>query len=47
MFPVVGRIPDAMLNLVSPTNNMLDQYEASMDLTPTSVLRKKVTFKDT
>lgn len=34
-----------MLNLVSPTNKLLIKYKASMDLTYTGVLPKKVTFE--
>lgn len=45
VFPLVGRIPDTNLNLVSPTNKILINYKAYMDPTSTGILPKKVTFK--
>lgn len=42
MFAVVGRIPNAMLNLVSPTNKILVQNKTCMDPTPTWVLPKAI-----
>lgn len=34
-----------MLNLVSPTNNLLVKYKASMDRNPIGLLPKNITFK--
>lgn len=45
VFPVVGRIPDVMLNLVSVMNSLLVQYKASIDTTSSGSIPKKVTFK--
>lgn len=42
----VGRIPDAMFNLVSPTNTLLVNYQASMDTTFFGSIPMKVTFKE-
>lgn len=47
IFLAVRRIPDAMLNLVFPKNFLLLKYNASMDLTSTRAIPKKVTFKVT
>lgn len=46
VFLVVGRIPDSMLNLVSPTNKLLIKYKASMDPNPTGIIPKNVTFEE-
>ncbi|CAI9293778.1 unnamed protein product [Lactuca saligna] len=44
-FLVVGRTPDVMLNLVSPTNKLLIKYKDFMEPTPFGILPKKVTFE--
>lgn len=46
--PMVGRVPDSTLNLVShKKNNLLVSYKASMDLTPTRIIPKAVTIDAT
>lgn len=47
IFPAVRRIHDAMLNLMSPSNSLLIQYEASMDTTTSCVIPKNVMFNAT
>lgn len=46
IFPVIGWIPDATLNLVSPTTSILLSYKASMNITSSGVIPKKVTFQE-
>ncbi|CAI9293335.1 unnamed protein product [Lactuca saligna] len=45
VFLSVGRIPDAMLQLVSGLNQLLIQYKAALHLTFSVPIPKKVTFK--
>lgn len=44
VFVVVGRIPDAMLQLVYDSNHLLIQYKVSIFLTSSDPIPKKVTF---
>lgn len=46
IFLNVGRILDAMLNLVSPMNSLLTKYKASIDTISSGAISKKVTFKE-
>lgn len=43
--PVVSRISYSMLNLVNPTHQLLVQYRASIDLTPSSILPPNIPSK--
>lgn len=47
VFPSVGRIPDAMLQLVSGSNQLLIQYKVALHLTSSVPIPKKVTFNVT
>lgn len=47
VFPAVGCISDAMLNLVSPKTSILLKYKSSMESTSTGVIPKKMTFRAT
>lgn len=47
IFPVVDRIPNALLILVSPKNKLLISYKSSMNPTPIGILHKKVAFEAT
>lgn len=47
IFPVVDRIPNALLILVSPKNKLLISYKSSMNPTPIGILHKKVSFEAT
>lgn len=37
IYPMVARIPDSMLNLVKPSNQLLVDYRSSMNPTPNGI----------